>query len=432
MQATDRMETMSESGENPTVGVCVGIKRQDPRFLWERLEKVVVGAVLSGLLWTSPPAVGSESESTVDGPRSRARELGLEIGVLSPGPLNALTDVSGVRVGHFTLRQGRRFNTGITAVLPHDGNVFREKVPAAIVVGNGFGKLLGSTQVNELGELETPVLLTGTLNVPKVADGLISYMLSLPGMEEVRSINPVVGETNDGYLSDIRARPLGEREVRQAIEAARGGPVPMGAVGAGTGTVCFDFKGGIGSASRRLGDSEGGWTVGVLVQSNFGGPLRLSGLPARILGTPLGLFLEEHSEKSQESPNPDGSLMIVVATDAPLGHRNLRRLAQRSLYGMARTGGYGSNGSGDYAIAFSTHEAWRIRREEDPEVVARPVLDNAATSRLFLAVVEATEEAILDSLFTATTTEGFRGTVSALPVEKVLELAGVAVRRSEK
>jgi D-aminopeptidase len=257
-------------------------------------------------------------------------------------------------------------------------------------------------------------------------------MLSLPGMEEVRSINPVVGETNDGYLSDIRARPLGEREVALAIEAAAGGPVPMGAVGAGTGTVCFDFKGGMGSASRRLGDSEGGWTVGVLVQSNFGGPLRLSGLPPRILGTPLGLFLAEYAEESEAPFSPDGSLMIVVATDAPLGHRNLRRLAQRSLYGMARTGGYGSNGSGDYAIAFSTHKAWRIRREEEPEVLARPILDNAAMSWLFLAVVEATEEAIVDSLFTATTTEGFRGTVSALPVGKVLELAGVATGRSEE
>jgi D-aminopeptidase len=423
---------MSGSGGNPIVGTRDGIRKRALRFLRQRRGKLVFGTVLCALLSTSSPAVGSESDSTVDEPRPRARDLGLEVGVLSPGPLNALTDVSGVRVGHFTLRQGRRFNTGITAVLPHGGNVFREKVPAAIVVGNGFGKLLGSTQVNELGELETPILLTGTLNVPKVADGLISYMLSLPGMEEVRSINPVVGETNDGYLSDIRARPLGEREVRQAIEAAREGAVAMGAVGAGTGTVCFDFKGGIGSASRRVEDSEGGWTVGVLVQSNFGGPLRLSGLPARILGTPLGLFLEEHSEKPQASINPDGSLMIVVATDAPLGHRNLRRLAQRSLYGMARSGGYGSNGSGDYAVAFSTHAAWRIRREEEPAVVARPNLDNAATSRLFLAVVEATEEAILDSLFTAATTEGFRGTVPALPVEKVLELAGVTAARSEE
>jgi len=298
-------------------------------------------------------------------------------------------------------------------------------VPAAIVVGNGFGKLLGSTQVNELGELETPILLTSTLNVPRVADGLISYMLALPGMEEVQSINPVVGETNDGFLSDIRARPLGEDEVRKAIEAARPGAVALGAVGAGAGTVCFGFKGGIGTASRKLGPDSGGWTVGVLVQSNFGGPLRISSLPPRVLGTPLGTFLEERAAEDGGSANPDGSLIIVVATDAPLDHRNLRRLAARGLYGMARTGGYGSNGSGDYAIAFSTHEGSRIRRDSQQTVVEKPVLDNSALSPLFLAVTEATEEAIVDSLFTATTTEGYRGVAPALPVDRVLELAGL-------
>ncbi len=367
-------------------------------------------------------ATGTAAET--DGPRPRARQSGIEIGVLAPGPHNAITDVAGVRVGHFTLRRPPRFNTGITAILPHGGNLFHEKVPAAIVVGNGFGKLLGSTQVNELGEIETPVLLTGTLNVPKVADGLIGYMLSLPGMEEVRSINPVVGETNDGFLSDIRARPLGETEVRQAINTATAGPVAMGAVGAGTGTVCFGFKGGIGSASRRLDEDRGGWTVGVLVQSNFGGPLRISGLPSRILGSPLGVFLRDHADGKQEPSTPDGSLMVVVATDAPLDHRNLRRLARRSLYGMARTGGYGSNGSGDYAIAFSTNPGSRIRRDVEEPAVSRPLLDNNAMSGLFLAAAEATEEAILDSLFTATATEGFRGTVRALPVDTLLELAG--------
>ena len=371
------------------------------------------------------PGFGFGDETKPLTARPRARELGLETGVLAPGPLNAITDVSGVRVGHFTLKQGTRFNTGITAVLPHGGSLFHEKVPAAIAVGNGFGKLLGSTQVNELGEIESPILLTGTLNVPKVADGLISYMLSQPGMDEVRSFNPVVGETNDGYLSDIRARPLGAPEVRQAIEAASGGPVAMGAVGAGTGTVCFDFKGGIGSASRRLDDNKGGWTVGVLVQTNFGGPLRIGGLPSHIEGTPLGAYLLEQAHRETRSASPDGSLMIVVATDAPLEHRNLRRLASRSLYGMARTGGYGSNGSGDYAIAFSTHEGSRIRRGEQPPTVDRPVLDNEAMTSLFLAVTEATEEAILDSLFTATATEGLHGNIPALPVEKVLELAGV-------
>ena len=331
---------------------------------------LTLGIVASG--------INASEVSTQDAPRPRARKLGLEIGVLSPGPLNAIIDVSGVRVGHFTLKQGTRFNTGITAILPHGGNLFQEKVAAAIFVGNGFGKLLGSTQVNELGEIETPILLTGTLNVPKVADGLITYMLSLPGMEEVRSVNPVVGETNDGYLSDIRARPLGETEVRQAIESASGGPVTMGAVGAGTGTVCFGFKGGIGSASRRLDRGKGGWTVGVLVQTNFGGPLRISSLPTRIEGTPLGEFLRQYADEQAMSSNPDGSLMIVVATDAPLSHRNLRRLASRSLYGMAATGGYGSNGSGDYVIAFSTHEGSRIRRKVRSSLTERPTLDNEA------------------------------------------------------
>ncbi len=451
------------------------------------------------------PAQGNGDAATgAESPRPRARALGLRLGVMTPGSRNDITDVEGVRVGHFTLRSEPRFNTGITAVLPHGGNIYLEKVPAAIVVGNGFGKLAGSTQVNELGEIETPVLLTGTLNVPRVADALITYMLSLPGMEDVRSINPVVGETNDGFLSDGRARPLGEEEVRAAIEAARPGPIPMGAVGAGTGTVCFGFKGGIGSASRRLDGREGGWTVGVLVQSNFGGPLRLGGLPLHVEGTPLGGFLmrsaaetnappagsagrsthgggaahdeqlaidargersvtrvERSPDLSETSSSPEvgpptrpipqfhsaggsdgspmpgvesppsdgGSLMIVIATDAPLDHRNLRRLAARSLYGMALTGGYGANGSGDYAIAFSTHEKLRIRRGDLSGAVERPLLVNDAASRLFQAVTEATEEAIVDSLFTAHSVRGHIGSVPALPVEKVLELVGAPASR---
>ena len=380
---------------------------------------------LPALLLVAASIASADDRATTS--RPRARELGLEIGSLTPGGHNDITDVAGVRVGHHTLRQAGRFNTGVTAILPHGGNLYREKVPAAVFVGNGFGKLLGVTQVEELGELETPILLTGTLNVPKVADGLIGYMLGLPGMEDVRSINPVVGETNDGYLSDGRARPLGAAAVRAAIEGATTGPVRQGAVGAGTGTVCFGFKGGIGSASRRLEDDSGGWTVGVLVQSNFGGPLRIEGLPARVRGTPLGRFLAERAAAdpaTADEGGPDGSLMIVVATDAPLGHRNLGRLAERGLYGMARTGGFGSNGSGDYAIAFSTHPELRVRRGEEPDVVARPALDNDALTPLFLAVVEATEKAIPESLFTATATTGHRGTVPALPVERVLELAG--------
>ncbi len=376
----------------------------------------------AGLLLAAATA-GAQGEGPAA--RPRARELGLEIGVLQTGPHNDITDVEGVKVGHYTLRRPPRFNTGITAILPHAGDLFRFKMAAAIVVGNGFGKLLGSTQVNELGEIETPILLTGTLNVPRVADALITYLLGSPGMGEVRSINPVVGETNDGFLSDIRARPLGYEAVKDAIIHATQGPVPQGAVGAGAGTVCFGFKGGIGSASRRLDEDSGGWTVGVLVQSNFGGELAISGLPPRILGSPLGAFLREHVVGGKHEPTPDGSLMIVIATDAPLEHRNLRRLAQRSLYGMARTGGYGSNGSGDYAIAFSTEVKMRTRHAAQGLVVERPQIDNRHMSDLFLAVTEATEEAILDSMFTATATEGFRGSVPALPVDKVLELAGL-------
>ncbi len=409
---------------------------------------------LPPILGAALPQAGAADDASS---RPRARALGLQIGVMAPGPRNDITDVAGVRVGHYTLRQEPRFNTGITAILPHGGNLYLEKVPAAVVVGNGFGKLAGSTQVNELGEAETPILLTGTLNLPRVADGLITYMLSLPGMEEVRSINPVVGETNDGYLSDIRARPLGENEVRAAIQAAGTGPVSMGAVGAGTGTVCFGFKGGIGSASRRLADSEGGWTVGVLVQSNFGGPLRIGGLPLRVGESPLGDFLmrsargeptppggmaggsvsaeappaasgNAHGLTEQEAAPPaqdGGSLMIVVATDAPLDHRNLGRLAARSLYGMALTGGYGANGSGDYAIAFTTHEKLRIRKGDPASVVSRPTLGNEASSRLFLAATEAAEEAIVDSLFTARAARGLLGSVPELPVDEVLELAGI-------
>lgn len=358
-----------------------------------------------------------------DEQRIRIRQAGVELGRFQPGWLNAITDVPGVLVGHFTLKEPPRFNTGITAILPHGGNLYLEKVPAAIAVGNGYGKLMGSTQVNELGELETPILLTGTLNVPKAADALMSYMLSLPGMEEVYSINPVVGETNDGYLSDIRARPLGLEEVVKALESADGS-FAMGAVGAGSGTICFGFKGGIGSSSRKLPETLGGWTVGVLVQSNFGGDLRVGGVS---VGPALGKAIyQRHIQKSE-----DGSCMIVIATDAPLTHRNLKRLAERSFLGLARTGGYASNGSGDYAIAFSTHPELRItsKHQRATEGVERIHLDNAQMSPLFLAVVEATEEAILDSLFLGTTTEGHRGTVEGLPVKEILKILGESDRK---
>ncbi len=371
-----------------------------------------------GLSQTSG-AVGKNDPQQIS--RPRARTLGLSFGVLPTGPLNLITDVQGVKVGHLTLIEGESLRTGITAVLPHGGNMFLEKVPGVVAVGNGFGKLAGSTQVNELGQIETPILLTNTLSVPQVADGLIDYMLSLPGLEDVRSINPLVAETNDGWLNDIRRRPFGPDHVRAAIEAAGEGRFETGCVGAGTGTICFGFKGGIGSASRKLPESLGGWTVGVLVQTNFGGVLTINGVQ-------VGKLLGKYPYREQVEKDPGGSIIMVVATDAPLTHRNLRRLADRALLGMARTGGYGSNGSGDYVIAFSTHAGCRIRSGGEL-LVERPVLDNNAMSPLFLAAVEATEEAIIDSLFTATSTTGREGRViEALPVDEVLDLSGVKAK----
>jgi D-aminopeptidase len=326
--------------------------------------------------------------------RPRTTDLGLIVGALPRGSLNAITDVAGVRVGHTTLVRGDAIRTGVTIILPHPGNLFREKVPAAVFVGNGFGKLAGSTQVEELGELETPIALTSTLNVPRVADALIDYMLAMPGNELVRSINPLVGETNDGYLNDIRGRHVGRAEVFQAIEAAHGGPVEEGAVGAGTGTVAFGFKGGIGTASRRAA----GYTVGVLVQTNFGGTLQLN-------GAPVG------RELAARGPNSgDGSCMMVVATDAPVDARNLRRMAARTMFGLARTGSSGANGSGDYGIAFST--------ARNPA----KLLGNDEASPLFLAVIEATEEAIYNSLLRAVTTTGNGHTVQALPLDRTMEI----------
>jgi len=356
-------------------------------------------------------------------PRPRARDLGLTVGVLPPGPLNAITDVEGVRVGHTTIVRGDDVRTGVTAILPHAGNLFREKVPGAVFVGNGFGKLMGSTQVNELGEIETPILLTSTLAVPRVADALLDYMLSLPGNEDVQSVNPLVAETNDGYLNDIRGRHITRDDVLAAIRSARSGPVEEGSVGAGTGTVAFGFKGGIGTASRRLPANLGGYTVGVLVQTNFGGVLTINGAP---VGRELGrYYLKNELEggkpraKAPRDEDPDGSIIIVIATDAPLDARNLRRLAERSMMGLARTGSAASNGSGDYAIAFSINR--RIfHGETAPQ--QRTVLPNDATSPLFLAVIGATEEAIYNSLFRATTVTGRGHTVEALPIERTVEI----------
>jgi D-aminopeptidase len=351
--------------------------------------------------------------------QSRARDLGIVIGTLAPGPRNAITDVAGVRVGHVTVARGDSINTGVTAILPHGGNPFRDKVPAAIVVGNGFGKLVGSTQVNELGELESPIVLTCTLCVPRAADAVLTYLLGLPGNEDVRSANPVVAETNDGFLNDIRARPVAERDVLAAIAAADTGAVAEGAVGAGRGTVAFGWKGGIGTASRRLPAERGGWTVGVLVQTNYGGDLTIAGVP-------VGRELRPAARDG--GSGGDGSIIIVVATDAPLDHRRLSRLAWRAFAGLARTGTSFSNGSGDYAIAFST---WRsggrpVGRADPPmgPLVPHPTspVPNDSLSPLFRAVIEATEEAILNSLFQAVTVRGHSGTVRALPVDSTLTI----------
>jgi D-aminopeptidase len=353
--------------------------------------------------------------------RPRASDLGLKIGVLPRGPLNAITDVAGVAVGHITIIRGDDIHTGVTAILPHTGNLYREKVPGAVFIGNAFGKLAGSTQVEELGEIETPILLTNTVSVPQVADAIISCMLALPGNEGVLSINPVVGETNDGYLNDIRGRHITPEDVFAAIKNAKGGPVEEGAVGAGTGTVAFGFKGGIGTSSRRLLSQLGGYTVGVLVQSNFGGVLTIAGAP---VGQELGrYYLREELEKpGGATDRGDGSIMMVIATDAPLDARNLKRLAARAMLGVARTGSSGSNGSGDYAISFSTAAQARIRMDSKALTRQIEVLTNDAISPLFEAVIEATEEAIYNSMFRATTTTGRGHTVEALPIEKTIEI----------
>ncbi len=356
--------------------------------------------------------------------RPRAREAGVKVGVMPTGPLNAITDVQGVLVGQTTLIRGDNVRTGVTAILPHNGNMFREKVPGAVFVGNGFGKLAGSTQVNELGEIETPILLTSTLAVPRVADYLIDYMLALPGNEQVQSVNPLVAETNDGYLNDIRGRHISRDDVFAAIKGAKGGAVEEGCVGAGTGTIAFGFKGGIGTASRKIPANLGGFTVGVLVQSNFGGVLTINGAP---VGQELGRYYlkDDINPPAPAQANPDGSIIMVIATDAPLDARNLRRLASRAMMGMGRTGGSATNGSGDYVIAFSTAPEVRIRMTNQRD--ASPTRDlksvtNDAMSPLFLAVIEATEEAIYNSLFKATTMRGRGRTVEALPMDRTLEI----------
>jgi len=349
--------------------------------------------------------------------RRRARELGITPGILAVGGWNAITDVAGVKVGHVTLMERGDIRTGVTVILPHGGNMYQDKVPTGIAVGNGFGKLMGSTQVEELGEIESPILLTNTLAVPVAAEAIIDWTLAQLVNEEVRSVNPVVGETNDGWLNDIRSRAVTKESALKAIEKAESGPVEEGCVGAGTGTVCFGWKGGIGTSSRVLPGVLGGYTVGALVQSNFGGVLQMDGIP---VGRDLGQY---YLKDKLEDASADGSIMIVIATDAPLSDRNLKRLARRGLAGLARTGASMSNGSGDYVIAFSAAESVRRTVDRRSQVRTYPEVPNDLMSPLFQAAIEATEEAIYNSICMATTMIGFRNrTVDALPLDALKTL----------
>ena len=401
-----------------------------------RFRVILAGLALAALML---PTAAEAQEA----PRPRARDLGIEVGVFAPGAHNAITDVAGVLVGHTTIISGDDIRTGVTAIRPHGGNLYRDRVPAAIHVGNGFGKLLGVTQVRELGELETPILLTCTLCVWRAADAMVEWALGMAGMEGVRSINPVVGETNDGGLNDIRSRPITEAQVRAALDGAGPGPVEEGAVGAGTGTAAFGWKGGIGTSSRVLPESLGGFAVGVLVQSNFGGILQIAGAP---VGRELGRYSFRNqvgSGRQARQPdgpdrNPDregvvralqpeeragesqGSIMIVVATDAPLSDRNLERVGRRAIMGLSRTGSFASNGSGDYVITFSTAQG--VRRRPGDDARSLEDLSNDRMSAIFQATVEATEEAVYNSMFKAVTVSSRWGTREALPIEATVEV----------
>jgi D-aminopeptidase len=396
-------------------GYLIEQRRRSGNFMSLRMQTNMFALLLVAALSTLVTA-----QVVTQAPRPRSSDLGRKIGVLPAGPLNAITDVAGVAVGQTTIIRGDNIRTGVTAVLPHGGNLFQQKVAGAVFVGNGFGKLMGSTQVNELGEIETPILLTSTLAVPKTADFLLDFMLGLPGNENVQSINPLVAETNDGFLNDIRGRNISREDVFNALKNAKDGPVDEGSVGAGTGTVAFGWKGGIGTASRKLPSSLGGYTVGVLVQTNFGGVLSIDGVP---IGLELGkyylkeaLSADHPKAKSQNPKSADGSIILVIATDAPLDHRQLMRLAARSMAGLARTGSSMTNGSGDYAIAFST--ANKIVASDKIRNIQ--VIGNDAMSPLFQAVIEATEEAIYNSMLRATSITGKENrTVEALPIDKV-------------
>lgn len=352
----------------------------------------------------------------VDGQNKRLRDFGIEIGVLKTGKLNAITDVEGVTVGHETIIEGDNVRTGVTAIIPHQGNIFQNKLPAAIYIGNGFGKLAGYSQVKELGNIETPIILTNTLSIAAGTEGLISYTIQQEENINVRSVNSVVGETNDGWLNDIQGRHVTEQHVLNAIAKAKEGVIEEGNVGAGTGTICFGYKGGIGTSSRVIPESLGGYIVGVLVQTNFGGVLEIGGVP-------IAKELQKYPYRDKILNDADGSCMIVVITDAPLNARNLERLAKRAMLGLAKTGGIASNGSGDYVIAVSTAKENLIPYQSDSKFNIKKELRNDYMSPLFLAVIESTEEAILNSLFAAETITGRDGhIVKSLPIERVLEL----------
>ena len=347
--------------------------------------------------------------------QKRLRDYGVKIGVMKTGALNAITDVKGVKVGHTTIQQGDSINTGVTAIIPAEGNLFQSKVPAAIYIGNGFGKLMGISQVKELGNLETPIVLTNTLSIATAADAIIDYSVSQKENQNLRSVNAIVGETNDSYLNDIVGRHVKKQHVLTAIENAKNGVVAEGNVGAGTGTVCFGFKGGIGTASRVLPKASGGYTVGVLVQTNFGGVLQIDGVP-------VGVALNQYFLNNQLNDPADGSCMIVVITDAPVTARNLERIAKRAMMGLAKTGGIASNGSGDYVIAISNADGLRVPHESKEKLQTIQELRNDEVSPLFLATIEATEEAILNSLFAAKTLKGKNGTIQSLPIDQTIKL----------